>query len=59
MIDGRQITIRRLGKDRYGRTIAAVYVDGRNVACAMIARQQAVYRADWDNRRVVASDCLL
>lgn len=59
LVDGKEITLRRLGKDRYGRTLAAVYVDGRNVACAMIAGRQAVYRADWDNGRIVASDCRL
>lgn len=59
LIEGKRVTIRRLGKDRYGRTIAAVYVGRRNVACTMLARGQAVYRADWDNRRVVARDCKL
>jgi micrococcal nuclease len=49
----------RLGRDRYGRTIAAVYVDGRNVACTLLARGHAVYRKDWDNRGIVARDCHL
>lgn len=57
IIAGKRVTIVRLGRDRYGRTIAAVYVDKRNVACELLARGHAVYRADWDNRRQVARDC--
>lgn len=59
LIDGEAITIRRLGKDRYGRTIAAVYAGGQNVACAMLLSGQAVYVARWDDRGIVASDCKL
>ncbi len=57
LVEGKRLKITRLGKDRYGRTIAAVYVGRRNVACTMLARRQAVYRSDWDNRGVVARDC--
>ncbi|MBA4766080.1 MAG: thermonuclease family protein [Porphyrobacter sp.] len=57
IIAGKRVTVIRLGRDRYGRTIAAVYVDKRNVACELLARGHAVYRADWDNRRKVARDC--
>lgn len=52
-----EMSIVRLGQDRYGRTLAAVYVDGRNVACAQIAAGQAIYRADWDDGGLVARDC--
>lgn len=51
------LRMERLGRDRYGRTIAAVYAGGRNVACSMIANGHAVYRKDWDNRGLVARDC--
>jgi endonuclease YncB( thermonuclease family) len=57
IIAGKAVSLVRLGRDRYGRTIAVVYVDRRNVACRMLARGQAVYRPDWDNRRQVARDC--
>lgn len=59
LIEGSDLRIVRLGRDRYGRTIAAVYTDGRNVACTLILRRHAVYRKDWDNRRIVARDCRL
>lgn len=59
LIEGRELRLVRLGRDRYGRTIAAVYADGRNVACAMLAGRHAVYRKDWDNRGMVARDCRL
>lgn len=59
LIDGKRFTVRRLGKDRWGRTIASLYVGGQNVACSMIASGQAVYVAKWDNGGVVARDCRL
>lgn len=34
----------RVGRDRYGRTLAKVYVNGVNVGCRMIARGFAVAR---------------
>lgn len=56
-IAGRDLQIVRLGRDRYGRTLAAVFVDGRNLACVQLKAGQATYRADWDDRRLVAKDC--
>lgn len=57
LIRGRSLTIERIGRDRYDRTLALVYVDGLNLSCAMIAAGQAAYRADWDNGGRVAKDC--
>ena len=57
IIAGKHLRIVRLGKDHYGRTLAAVYVDGQNVACPMIRAGQAVYVAKWDDERRVARDC--
>jgi micrococcal nuclease len=59
LIDGKRFTIRRLGKDRWGRTIASLYVGGKNVACSMLASGQAVYVAKWDDLGVVKRDCRL
>jgi micrococcal nuclease len=56
LIAGR-VTIRRGGRDRYGRTLAHVYASGQNVACTQIARRQAIYRADWDDGRRLAQEC--
>lgn len=53
IIEGSELRIVRLGRDRYGRTIAAVYADGRNVACALLAGRHAVYREAWDNRGIM------
>jgi len=36
LVDGRQVRLVRHGKDRYGRTLADVYVDGRKVVQADI-----------------------
>jgi micrococcal nuclease len=59
LLDDGTVTVERRGRDRYGRTLANVRVNGRNVACAQIARGHAIYRADWDNlpRGAVAREC--
>lgn len=52
-----QITIIRVGQDRYGRTLGVVYAGGRNLSCAMLAAGRAQYIAQWDNGGLVAQDC--
>jgi len=54
---GGRISVQRVGQDRYGRTLAQVYVGGRNVACEQIRRGQAVYVAKWDNGGLLEADC--
>lgn len=54
---GGRISVQRVGHDRYGRTLAQVYVNGRNVACEQIRRGQAVYVAKWDNGGRLAGEC--
>lgn len=43
-----KITLRRHGKDKYGRTLAHVRVNGRLIACDMLAGF-AIYKPEWDN----------
>ena len=57
LVDGAQLTIVRLGRDRYGRTLGVVYADGVNVACGQLAAAQAYYVERWDDDRLVAADC--
>ncbi|GAA5059398.1 hypothetical protein GCM10023208_26680 [Erythrobacter westpacificensis] len=57
VVEGRELTIVRLGRDRYGRTLGVVYADGENVACAQLAAGQAYYVERWDNVGLVATDC--
>jgi micrococcal nuclease len=49
LLDQGEPVIVRVGRDRYGRTLAKVYVRGRNVACELIAGGYAVarYEARW------------
>ena len=54
---GGKISVQRVGRDRYGRTLAQVYAGGRNVACEQIRRGQAQYVAKWDNGGLLAADC--
>lgn len=55
--DGGPLTIRRMGKDRYGRTLGAVMAADGDLSCAQLARGVAVYVRRWDERRVVARAC--
>ena len=57
LVMGAQLSIIRLGRDRYGRTLAVIYADGANVACAQLASRQAWYVERWDDDGVVAADC--
>ena len=57
VVDGASLSIVRLGQDRYGRTLAVVYANGVNVACAQLSARQAFYIARWDDDGLVASDC--
>jgi micrococcal nuclease len=52
-----ELRIVRLGRDRYGRTLAVVFAGKANLACSQLAARQAVYRRDWDDRTLVARDC--
>jgi len=56
-IDGATLTIRRLGEDRYGRTLAQVFADGEDLSCRQITTGHAVYVRKWDNRRAVGQGC--
>lgn len=40
--------IERHGQDRYGRTLAYISVEGRDLSCAMIGSGHAVYVERWD-----------
>ena len=54
---GGGVRVQRVGQDRYGRTLAQVYVGGRNVACEQLRRGQAQYVAKWDNGGLLAAEC--
>lgn len=56
-IAGKRLTIRRLGRDRYGRTLAAVYADGVNIACHQLRTGHAEYRERWDDKGLIRKDC--
>ncbi len=50
-------SIERVGRDRYGRTLAVVTVNGVNLSCHQLAGDAAMYRPDWDNGGRIARDC--
>lgn len=49
--------IERHGRDRYGRTLARVRVNGEELSCAQVAGGFAVYRSDWDQAGSVGTAC--
>lgn len=49
--------LERLGKDKYQRTLALVYVDGLSLSCHQLGLQNAVYVAEWDDGQRVTSEC--
>lgn len=51
------LQIRRVGRDRYGRTLALVSAGGVDLSCYQLARGQAVYVRRWDDRRALARTC--
>jgi endonuclease YncB( thermonuclease family) len=48
LLQGREITLEREGQDRYGRTLARLMADGRNVGEILITEGYAV---PWAGRR--------
>lgn len=57
LIPRRDLTIERIGQDRYGRTLGLVYANGVSVSCAMVQASHAAYIEQWDNGRRVAKEC--
>lgn len=53
------LTIARVGRDRYGRTLATVRAGNTDLSCWQLSRGQAIYRADWDNGGRVRGICPL
>ena len=52
-----QLTIERVGKERYGRTLAVVTGANGDLSCWQLEHKQAVYKSDWDNGLRVAQTC--
>ncbi len=51
------LSIVRIGRDRYGRTLALVRAGGLDLSCHQLAAEQAVYIARWDDGGAVARTC--
>ena len=52
-----KVEIERVGKDRYGRTLAIVTAAGINLSCHQISSGVAVYVPKWDRHKRVAKSC--
>ncbi len=51
------LSITRIAKDRYGRTLATVSGPNGDLSCWQLSHGQAEYRAAWDNGSRVARLC--
>jgi endonuclease YncB( thermonuclease family) len=52
-----RLSLSVVGEDRYGRSLANVYVEGRNISCDLIAQGIVQYVERWDDNRLLAKDC--
>jgi endonuclease YncB( thermonuclease family) len=55
-LDG-NLTIHRMGTDRYGRTLATVSGPAGDLSCGQLKAGLAIYKPRWDNQHRVASLC--
>lgn len=53
----RPLSIKRVGEDHYGRTLAMVTGSEGDLSCWQLRHDQAIYKADWDDRLNVALTC--
>ncbi|MBA4042929.1 MAG: nuclease [Erythrobacter sp.] len=51
------MTIRRVGTDRFGRTLALVKAQGRDLSCHQLESKAAIYNPRWDNGGFVKAMC--
>jgi micrococcal nuclease len=52
-----RMEIERVGRDRYGRTLAVMLSSKANLSCWQLRRRQAVYHREWDNGGRVRRAC--
>lgn len=52
-----RMTIRRLGSDRFGRTLALVEAQGRDLSCHQLESKAAIYNPRWDDGGFVMAMC--
>ena len=51
------IVIRRIGTDRYGRTLALVNAGRTDLSCWQLLQRQAIYKPYWDDGGALARIC--
>lgn len=54
----RTVTYYPLKEDRYGRTVAEVFLGSVDLSCYQLADGQAKYVPDWDEQQIVKERCL-
>jgi endonuclease YncB( thermonuclease family) len=43
--------------DRYGRQVAVVWAGSVNLSCWQLQQREAIYKAKWDNDRIIERHC--
>lgn len=51
------MVIRRIGYDRFGRTLALVEARGRDLSCHQLESEAAIYNPRWDDGGFVRARC--
>ena len=57
LVASRTVTVRRLGTDRYGRTLADARVGGRSLSCVQITLGFARKELKWGDYGVTRREC--
>lgn len=52
-----ELTIERVGEDRYGRTLARVSGAQGDLSCWQLRQGHAIYKSKWDNGLRIARTC--
>ena len=51
------VTYQPVTVDRYGRQVAVVWAGRVNLSCWQLRQGQAIYKPNWDNKRLIAHAC--
>lgn len=54
-VDGRWVSYDVLKVDRYERLVVEARANGVDLSCAQLQSGHAIYRGDWDERKLVAA----
>lgn len=57
LLERGKLTILRVKKDRYGRTVAAVRANRVDISCSLLRGKFGIYKAAWDDYGIIRQRC--